>query len=268
VRLAAFVLAMVVPLVADAEKRKKPRAKRLYVRGVVAHVEPRITTQNVQLDPSGLAANAIGDDPLDDSGVTVSASAKRPTAIVGYVLPGLRNRLSIEAMVGAPVPLKIGATGKLATESLAPDAAGTPTGIPPLGANLAEATISPPMITALYRPWRHGRISVLAGGGASVLLVYDERVTNPVLTEVSEPHLEITHAFGVVAQGGVEARLWRRVVARLDVKYIWYRMSHATIDNIQVKTQIPLLPTVEVGDARMDISVQPIIVQLGIGADF
>jgi outer membrane protein W len=171
-------------------------------------------------------------------------------------------------MVGVPVNMKIGVTGKLANESLAPDAAGTPTGIPPLGPDLGEATVMPPMVTALFRPLQVGRVSLLVGAGASVLFVYDERVTNPVLTEISVPEMQISHALGWVVQTGIEARLWRRVVARLDAKYISYRASHATIDNIQVRTQLPLLPTVDVGSARMDISAHPVIVQLGVGADF
>jgi len=183
-------------------------------------------------------------------------------------VPGMRGRLSVETMLGAPVGLKIEATGKLASESLAPEAAGVPTGIPPLGRELGEAMIAPPMVTAIYRPVQIGRVAVFAGTGVSVLFVYDEHVTNPVLAEVAEPSMEIAHAIGAVLQAGVETRVWRRLVARLDAKYIAYRASHATIDNIQVRTSIPLLPTVAVGSASMDVYARPVIVQVGLGADF
>jgi outer membrane protein W len=268
-----WVLAAVMlwPMVGHAEKRhhRKGHHKRVYVRGVVGHVDPRVSAHDLQVEASGVAAGAIGDGSIDNSGVTVNASSMpMPTAIVGYVVPGLRGRLSVETMVGAPVGLKIEATGKLANESLAPEAAGVPTGIPPLGRELGEAMIAPPMVTAIYRPLQIGRVGVFAGTGVSVLFVYDERVTNPVLTEVSEPSMTISHAFGAVLQAGLEARVWRRFVARFDAKYIAYRDSHATIDNIQVRTSIPLLPTVEVGSASMDVSARPVIVQVGLGADF
>lgn len=259
------IAALAAPLAAHADK---PRGKRrIYVRGVVAHVDPRITTSDVELDATGLAASAIGDGAITDAGITVDA-ATRPTAIVGFVVPGLHGRLSIETLVGVPTVLKIEATGRLADESLAPEAAGLPTGIPALGHDLAEATVAPPLITAIFRPLQRDRISLLVGAGASMLFVFDERVTNPVLTEVSTPELSISHAFGAVLQAGVEARLWRRVIARIDAKYIAYRASHATIEHIEVRTDLPLLPTVEVGSASMDLSVRPVIVQAGIGADF
>ena len=258
------------PVIVHAEKRRVHRQhKRVYVRGVFGHVDPRVSARDLQLDASGLAGAVVGDGPIDDAGVTVNGSNRpMPTAIVGYVVPGLRGRLSVETVVGAPFGLKIEATGRLRNESLAPEAAGIPTGIPPLGRELAEATIAPPMVTAVYRPLQVGRMAVFAGTGVSVLFVYDEHVTNPVLTEVAEPSLEISHAIGAVVQAGLEARVWRRMVVRVDAKYIAYRASHATIDNIQVRTQIPLLPTVEVGSASMDVSARPVIVQAGIGADF
>jgi len=275
-RYLALAAVVVWPVIAHAENRKPPKHaqrryhKRVYVRGVMAHVDPRVSARDVTVDATGIAGAAIGDGTIEDAGVTVGGTGNMPmpTAIVGYVVPGLRGRLSVETVVGAPFGLKIEATGRLRNESLAPEAAGIPTGIPPLGRELAEATIAPPMVTAVYRPLQVGRMAVFAGTGVSVLFVYDEHVTNPVLTEVAEPSLEISHAIGAVVQAGLEARVWRRMVVRVDAKYIAYRASHATIDNIQVRTQIPLLPTVEVGSASMDVSARPVIVQAGIGADF
>jgi outer membrane protein W len=101
-----------------------------------------------------------------------------------------------------------------------------------------------------------------------MMLVYDERITNSVLTEVAEPKLSVDHSVGAVAQAGIEAQIWESFVLRLDAKYIAYRDSHATINNIQVRTQLPSLPTVDVGSAAMDVSVRLFVFQCGIGADF
>jgi hypothetical protein len=263
-----FSLFVLLATAANASPRKKPSFKRIYVRGVVAaYVEPQITTRNLQLEPTGIAGAAVPAGALDDSGVRVAGSSS-PTAIVGYVVPGLPWRLSVETMVSTPSTLKIEATGRLANESIAPEAAGYTTGIPPLGRDLAEAAMSAPIISIIARPLRIDRFSMFAGVGASVMLVYNAHVTNSVLTEVNQPSLAITHAFGAVVQAGIEGKLWGRWVARLDAKYINYGEQHARLDRIQVKTQIPGFDTVDVGAAKLDVSIHPIILQAGIGADF
>jgi hypothetical protein len=239
-------------------------ADTLYVRGVVAaHVEPQISTHALQLEPSPFASAAGAGGAIDDSGVRVNGSTSL-TAIIGYEAPSLPWRLSIEAMLGVPSRLRFEATGRLATDSLAPGSVG----IPPLGRQLGYAAMTAPILTVLVKPVRWEFLTLFAGLGASMMMVYDERITNSVLTEVGDPKLSIDHAIGGVVQAGLEARIWESFVLRLDAKYIAYRDSHATIDNIQVRTQLPSLPTVDVGSAAMDVSVRLFVFQCGIGADF
>jgi len=109
---------------------------------------------------------------------------------------------------------------------------------------------------------------MFAGVGASVILVYNEHVTNSVLTEVNQPSLAITHAFGAVVQAGIEGKLWGRWVARLDAKYINYGEQHARLDRIQVRTLIPGFETSM--SARRSWTCRSIrsCLQAGIGADF
>ena len=71
-----------------------------------------------------------------------------PAVIVGYVLPVLGDRLSIETVLGVPFTVKFRATGTLADMSIAPTALGIPTGVPPLGSELGEAEAAPPVVTA------------------------------------------------------------------------------------------------------------------------
>jgi outer membrane protein W len=102
-----------------------------------------------------------------------------------------------------------------------------------------------------------------------VLFAYDEKVTNPLLTEVSEPEMSIAPAPGVVFQAGAEATVWRSIYARLDVKFIALMMARARVEHVQVRTpELPLFDTVEVGTAKMNVWVNPLIVQLGVGTDF
>jgi outer membrane protein W len=102
-----------------------------------------------------------------------------------------------------------------------------------------------------------------------VLFAFSTKVTNSLLTEVSQPDMTISPAPGLVVQGGVEARITNRIYARLDVKFIALMMARATVEHIQVKTpDLPLFDTVEVGTAKMSMWVNPLIIQAGIGTDF
>lgn len=97
----------------------------------------------------------------------------------------------------------------------------------------------------------------------------DERVTNAMLTEVSQPEMSIAPAPGVVVQAGLDAKLAHRVYARIDVKFIALMMARGRVEHVQVRTpEIPLFETVEVGTAKMNVWVNPLIIQAGLGTDF
>jgi outer membrane protein W len=90
-----------------------------------------------------------------------------------------------------------------------------------------------------------------------------------MLTAVSTPEMTIAPAPGLVLQGGLDVQLWRRVYARVDVKFIALMMARAEVHHIQVETPgLPLFESVEVGTAKMNVWVNPLIVQAGIGYDF
>ena len=117
------------------------------------------------------------------------------------------------------------------------------------------------MGATVYRPY--------LGGGVSVLFAYDAHVTNPMLTAIHQPDMSIPPAPGIVLQAGLDARLWKTVYARLDVKFIGLMMARAEVHHIEVQApNLPLFDTVEVGTAKMNVWVNPFIVQAGVGVDF
>jgi outer membrane protein W len=245
--------------------RKAPK-KRLYVRAGVAHVAPLSASRELELaDVDGAASLAVQNGPIAGSGATVG-SATIPAMIVGYKLT---SRWSLETVLGVPFTVKFKATGTLANESIAPMALGIPTGVPALGEDLGEAKAVPPLVTATYQLTDRGAIRPYVGAGVSVLFAFDGKMTNPLLTEVSQPELVVKPAPGLVLQAGAEARLWKSIYARVDVKFIALMLAEAEAKHIQVRTpELPLFDTVEVGTARMSVWVNPLIVQLGIGTDF
>lgn len=244
------------------------RAKReFYFRAGIAHVEPRTKSSGMVLEPVGIAKLMPMDPP---KGEIVTDPANIFTAILGFAPATFRGYVSFETLIGLPKKSKLRATGDLANKSLAPTALDLiPTGVPPLGEEIGEASAAPLMVTATFRtPELGGRVRLYAGGGPSLLLVRGAKVTNAVLTEVATPKIETSPTLGVVAQAGIDLKVYKRVYARFDVKEMWFMPTETRITNIHVKTTIPLLETIEVGSSRSQVQANPLVVSFGIGAGF
>lgn len=268
---AALALA-VAPSAADADPDGgQPWWKRrFYVRALgVAHVATLDQSREMELaDIDGAASLAVQDGPIAGSGATIN-SATIPAVILGYRLPVLEDRLSVEVIAGKLFTVAFRATGTLANESIAPMALGIPTGVPALGEELGEAQAVPIVSTAVYQLRGRGTLLPYAGAGIAVMFAMDEKITNPILSEVGQPDFDIKPAPGLVLQAGVDARLWKRVYARLDVKFIAGMLARAEVRHVQVRTPaLPLFDTAEVGTAKMSAWVNPLIVHAGIGVDF
>ena len=252
------------------DSKKKSEKPRFFMRAAILHMAPNVSSDEVALSNlSEFAQLAIDSGPIAGSGVGVD-SVTIPALLVGYVLPYLDGHLSIETILGAPVELTLKATGTLASESIAPFALGNvPTGVPAVGADLGSAKAIPPIVTAVYRfdPWH--RLRPYAGGGLGYMHVYDAQITNPVLSEVAPPVLEVSDAVGLVLQAGVETRLQGRYFATFDVKAIVGMSMEATVRDIYIRTpDLPVFEMAHAGDATVDIGLTPIIVSGGVGAEF
>jgi outer membrane protein W len=248
------------PAPAKATLRLTTSYHRFYFRAGAFHQETNMGQTTMELPIPA---------PPGDGGVGMHESQVPFAAIVGYTLPILHHRLSLETIVGFPANEHFEATGSLATQSLAPTIGGMPTGIAPLGSDLGQATFATPMLTAVYHLPDLGPITPILGGGAMVLYAYDQKITNPVLTAAGKPQLDISPTAGAVLQAGLEARLWRGVTARIDAKYIAGVTVTAKVENISViPTALPQLGTLDVGTATMTAKIAPVVVQAGIGTDF
>ncbi|HET7502780.1 MAG TPA: OmpW family outer membrane protein [Kofleriaceae bacterium] len=278
---AAPAVALAQPPDADHAPEPPPPARPargygLYLRLGGALIAPVSSSHEMELaDVQGPASLAVHNGPIAGSGAKVD-SAMIPALIVGYVLPFGRRRWSLETVLGPPFTVKFESTGTLANMSIAPTALGIPTGVGPLGTELGEATAVPPVLTAVYR-MLDGGFRPYAGAGGTVMFSYNEHVTNPTLTAVSRPEMSIAPAPGLVLQGGFDALLWKSarpgvwkaVYARLDVKFIAFLQARAEVRHLVVETPgLPLFDNVEVGTARMNLWVNPFIVQAAVGADF
>lgn len=277
----ALILALaLVPRAATADDGHRV-LDNLYVRSVGAlHLSTAFASSDevVLSNVSGPAALAIENGPIAGSGASVS-SVTLPALSVGYVVArwGTRYSLAIETVLAPPpVVIQLGATGTLADMSLAETALGLPTGVPALGGELGRSEAVPPMVTAVFRPLADRRVQPYVGAGLSYLIITKTEITNPLLTEVGRPRVEVSQGFGqlgFVTQAGVEAKVaeWNGmdVLLNLDLKYIAHLTVTATVKDAYVRTpRLPLYEMVPVGDATASVHVNPLAVQAGAGLNF
>ena len=247
--------------------RLEDGAKPFYFRAGYTLLSPNSSSSEVVLtDVEGPASLAISSGPIAGSGASIEDS-QFPSVIVGYQFGS--GRWAMETILALPFTMKFKATGTLASESIAPYANGNiPTGVPALGSEFGETKVLPPVVTLVYRFRLDKAFRPYVGAGPAYLYAYDSKVTNSVLTEVSQPGLEVDNAFGSALQTGIEYNFHSDWWVNFDVKYIGLKTS-ATVTNMYVNT--PALETYEVakvGDATIDVTADPWVYQLGVGFNF
>lgn len=269
----AALLAATLPGAASANPAQRaPRgfASGFYVRGGILHLSPIEDSGPVTLaDVDGLATLAIESGPMPGSRAEIE-SITTPALVVGYVLPWGNGRLSVETILARPLTITLRAGGTLASASLAPYALDDiPTGVPPLGPRLGKTKALPPVVTMVYRFLPRARVQPYLGAGLGYLYTYDSEITNPMLREVHEPRIDIDNALGVAVQTGIEIGLTGRFFANLDVKYIAGLDVSATVADVHVRTPaLPLFESVRVGNAGVDMAVNPLVLHATVGARF
>lgn len=245
-------------------------AKPFYFRAGYTSLQPDSSSSEVVLsDVGGPASLAIENGPIAGSGAEVEG-ADFPSAIVGYTLPWLDGHLAVETVLALPFTVEFKGTGTIANESIAPFALGNiPTGVPPLGEEFGETKVLPPVVTLVYRFRLDKPLRPYLGAGLSYMITYDEKVTNPILTALGEPGLEVEDVFGFAFQGGVEYNFYENWWVNFDVKFIAGLEAEAKVTNIWVETPgLPLYDVARVGDATINVTVDPWVYHLGVGFDF
>jgi outer membrane protein W len=247
----------------------QPPHAKFYFRAGWAFITPFSSSNAISLsNVSGPASLVIGNGPIPGSGATIDA-ASIPAVIVGYVLPWWGGKVSLETILGTPFTASFRATGTIANQSLAPTALGLPTGIQPLGSQFGKATALPPIGTVVYSLPALGPVRPYAGAGVSVLFAYNTEITNPMLTAYGKPTLSVSPAPGLVLQSGFDATIYKRVYARVDVKFIALMLAQAEIDNVKLMApDLPLFGAIDVGTVKTSMWVNPLIVQAAIGTNF
>ncbi|WP_290538771.1 MULTISPECIES: OmpW family outer membrane protein [Alcanivorax] len=241
---------------------------RLYFRFGAIHMSPDIKTRSITLSNlSEIAEVAV--EPGEQEGEAFSDPLTIPAAIIGYKLRWGDGGWSIETMAALPPTLELKAKGKLADEPLVTEANGIPTGVPALGEKVGETKVAPPMVTLVKRFRMDHDFRPYVGLGAVYLFTYDSHVTNPILTEVGEPELEIQDKFGWVGQIGVDWRLSDYWWLAADMKYVSVKEVKAKVDRTFIRAPgLPQYQYAEVGDAEFVADMNVYAFHLGVGFTF
>jgi outer membrane protein len=214
--------------------------------------------------------SGLDDGPIAGSSTSLGP-ALMPAAVVGWAPPILNRQLSIETILALPFKQRMYAGGSLADTPLAATALGLPTGVPALGKELGEVTLLPPVVTAVYRFFPRARVRPYLGAGGCLLLVLDARITNPVLTSVREPKVEIPPAMGWVVQAGGEVRFdlaGRTFFLTADAKYVGDLNVTAKVKDVWVALPaLPVYGAARVGDTTARMKIDPLIAFVGVGMD-
>jgi len=240
-----------------------------YFRAGVLHLAPDVKSSELILENvGGIAKLAINNGPIAGSAIDLG-KITTPSIIAGYILPWFNNNLSLEVILATPLTIELKAAGTLKNESIAPYAVGNiPTGIPPLGEELGSIKALPPVITSVYR-FNLWHLRPYLGVGFAYLFTYDHKITNSVLTAITTPELEVENPFGFVGQLGLDINFYKNWFFNIDVKYIDGLDLKAKVKGIYIAVpDLPLYSMTRVGDARVDVSVDPWIYQIGIGFRF
>jgi outer membrane protein W len=268
-RLAALALPAALALVAGlcAQADANPAKDRLYARAGFLYLQPVPASEEVVLsDLMGPAELALPDGPVAGSGVSADAVAML-AGTIGY---RVHDRISIEAVIASPFTMTLTLTGTLANDSVAPYALGNiPTGVPAFGEKLGTTKVLPPIVTAVYRYPLHPRVRPYGGLGVSYVYAYDTQITNPVLTEVGKPTVEIDSDLAWVLQAGVDVHVWKRVYVTLDAKFAAGLDLVARMKGLELAVPaLPIYGTVSAGTGTAEVTVNPLVLQAGVGWDF
>lgn len=243
---------------------------RLYFRLGAIYMSPDVKTNSITLSNlSEIAEVAV--ESGEQEGDAFSDPLTIPAATIGYKLRwgAWGGGWSLETMAAMPPTLELKAKGRIADVPLVTEANGIPTGVPALGEKVAETKVAPPMVTLVKRFRNDHNLRPYAGLGVVYLFTYDSHVTNPILTEVGEPKLEIENKFGWVGQVGVDWRLSDYWWLAADFKYLSVKDVSATVERTFIRAPgLPQYQYAEVGDAEFNADMNVYAFSLGVGFTF
>lgn len=191
-----------------------------------------------------LRARAILVAPNEDSGGIQPAFPTERVSVSNSVMPEVDVTYMVTDHIGIEL---IAATTRHEVSGVS----GTTGSI----GELASAWALPPTLTVQYHPIADGPVRPYVGLGVNYTIFWNEDASNGLEAAVGPTRVRFSDSVGWAAQAGVDIDIGGRWFLNLDVKYIDMDTT-ARLDTTAAGTQ------------RVRVSLDPIVVGVGIGTRF
>jgi outer membrane protein len=212
--------------------------------------------------PAAIAATAFASPAFADAGdtfVRVRAIMVAPTESSGGILPtfpteevkvnnSVMPEIDVTHMVSDNIGLELIAA---TTKHNASGKTGTTGGI----GKLASTWVLPPTLTVQYHFAPEAKLRPYVGAGVNYTIFYSEKPSAGLEAAVGQTDVNLKDSFGWAAQAGIDVDLNEKIFLNFDVKYI----------DIDTTAR---LATTAIGTQRVKISLDPVVVGVGVGFRF
>lgn len=212
--------------------------------------------------PAAVAASAFATPAFAEQGDTfirLRGIMVAPTESSGGILPtfpteevkvnnSIMPEVDITHMVSDNVGLELIAA---TTKHNASGTSGTTGGI----GKLASTWVLPPTLTLQYHFAPEAKVRPYVGAGVNYTMFYSEKPSAGLETAVGQTNVNLKDSFGWAAQAGIDIDLNEKMFLNFDVKYI----------DIDTTAR---LDTTAIGTQRVKISLDPLVVGVGVGFRF
>lgn len=179
-----------------------------------------------------------------------------PNESSGDILPAFPGEeVSVDNSIMPEVDITYMATDNIGFELIAAVTEHTASGISGTTGTLgplAETWVLPPTLTAQYHFAPEGKVRPYVGAGINYTIFFSEDASSALEGAVGPTSVSLDDSFGYALQAGVDIEVSERVFLNLDIKYI-------DIDTTARFT------TTAAGTQTVDISLDPLVVGVGIG---
>ncbi|MEM1132445.1 MAG: OmpW family protein [Pseudomonadota bacterium] len=179
-----------------------------------------------------------------------------PSETSSSILPAFPGeRVSVDNSIMPEVDITYMATDHIGFELIAATTQHTAsgrTGTTGAIGELADTWVLPPTLTAQYHFVPDGKIRPYVGAGINYTLFYEEDASNGLVDAVGPTNVDLDDSFGFALQAGVDIELNERFFLNFDIKYL-------DIDTTAT------LNTTAAGTQRVNISLDPVVVGIGLG---
>lgn len=204
-------------------------------------------------------ASSAAQAEAGDTFVRVRAIMVAPTESSGGILPTFpTEEVKVNNSVMPEVDITHMVTDNVGFELIAAttkhNASGT-TGTTGGIGKLASTWVLPPTLTVQYHFSPEAKVRPYVGAGVNYTIFYSEKASSGLEAAVGQTDVNMKDSFGWAAQAGIDIDLTEKMFLNFDVKYI----------DIDTTAR---LTTTAIGTQRVKISLDPIVVGVGLGFRF